>query len=46
MALEYEATFRNKRGFIRDRQFAETRNEAARQLFERNPTAKVCAVMG
>jgi hypothetical protein len=40
MALAYEATFRTKRGSIRDYQFAETREEAARLLFERNPTAR------
>jgi hypothetical protein len=39
MALAYEATFRDKRGAVRDRQCAETREEAARQIFARNSTA-------
>ena len=36
----HEATYRNKRGQVLDRQFAPTREEAARLLLERNPNAK------
>lgn len=35
-----EATYRDKLGRVLDREFAETREEAARILFERNAHAK------
>lgn len=36
----FEATFRNKRGSIRDTEYAITRESAARALFKRNKTAR------
>lgn len=40
MALAYQATYRDKRGCIRDYAFGETPADAAREVFARNPKAE------